>query len=75
MYKRQADTPACVNESNQSSVLMLPPPPIINLADDVDSNLTDKKQEEFSEREAAELNERTDADDTHNRCRSSGRRK
>ena len=43
---------------------MLPPRPIINLADDIDSDLTDEEQDEFSEREDAELNERADADDT-----------
>ena len=58
-----ADTTACVNESNnRSSILMLPPRPIIDLADDID--LTDEEQDESSEREDAELNERAQADDT-----------
>ena len=34
------DSPASDNESDWSSVLMLPPHPIINLTDDIDSGLT-----------------------------------
>ena len=63
-FNNTADIPACVNDSNLQSVLMLPPRPIINLADDIDSDLTDEGQDESSEREDAELHEQAHADDT-----------
>ena len=51
VYKRQPMGLGLRKSNNRSSILMLPPRPIIDLADDID--LTDEEQDESSEREDA----------------------